>query len=256
MSSTFSATKAAYQQHLQTLQHNVLDECDKLRPETLRHINTPFDEALREEPYPEDVKQWLSDCLAWLDAVGGRSVLETLDTVKEKRDSIDCGQCGVCCRVASSEFTYDELREQAKAGDVFAEQFTRVFLPYPSLEDAKVAYPNVIAAMAKESGQDSSTENKPSNTPTELEANQPKEKTLSVYHCPYVGEDNKCTLYGDPKRPALCESYPENALVFVADECAWSDWKQTYHSDTVKAHAMLAVCQTYTQRIQNILSTL
>lgn len=248
MSSPFSTTKTTYQQHLKDLQKSVLSECRSLRPPPLAQYDTPFSEGLStDHANRQTITTWLTNCLQWLDQVGGRSVLTTLNKVNEERDQVQCHQCGVCCRVASSEYTYDELRQQAQAGDVFAEQFTRVFLPYPSIKDAKKAYPQVISAMEAESG----------NTPSTPEtSDNPLSKTLNVYHCPYVGEDNGCTLYGNPKRPALCQSYPENPLVFVYENCAWQDWKKTHHGDTVKAHAMLAICQTYTQRIQNILSIL
>jgi len=76
------------------------------------------------------------------------------------------------------------------------------------------------------------------------------EEKVFFYHCPYLGEDNRCTVYGTPKRPAICSSYPDTPLTFIAKNCAWKPWKDETHADTLAAHAMLALCEHFAGKLQ------
>lgn len=246
----YSEIQQVYRDAIRAAEEEALAGFMACQPRLMRQYKTPWDELLQHELLDDDERRmliaWCHENLVWLDDEMGHSVVNTLQHIQHKRDEIDCHQCGVCCRVASSEYTYDQLLEHAKSGDVFAEQFTRVFLPYFNLESVRQQYPELVGAMLKEVVQSESI----------VADDRPLKKALHVFYCPYVGEDNRCGLYGDPKRPALCETYPENPLVFVQPGCAWIGWKRDFHEPTIKAHAQLAVAQTYTQRLHAILKAL
>jgi Fe-S-cluster containining protein len=138
--------------------------------------------------------------------------------------------------MASSDKSYAQLQAEAAQGDEFARQFVSIFLPYPSREAAEAVAPQVVAAVLEEAGEASS------------------QSDIYFYHCPYLGEDNRCTVYGTSKRPAICGSYPETPLVFVYENCAWQPWKAETHPDTLVAHALLALCTHWSQLLRASLS--
>ena len=55
----------------------------------------------------------------------------------DKKDNCQCIKCGNCCRLATSEFSYDQLKQRAARGDKFARDFVSVFVPYKTEEEAK-----------------------------------------------------------------------------------------------------------------------
>jgi Fe-S-cluster containining protein len=152
-------------------------------------------------------------------------LLAQLHHVETYKQAFDCHMCGMCCKMASADAPYDILLQRAAQGDEFARQFTSVFLPYASRETAKRVAPEVVEAVLQEATEESNGE-----------------EHVYFYHCPYLGEDNRCSVYGTSKRPAICGSYPETPLSFMYENCAWRPWKDDTHLDTLTTHAMLALC--------------
>jgi Fe-S-cluster containining protein len=190
------------------------------------------------QPLPPNCqyRAWQREALSWLENVLGRELLIKLQQIEGYRQAFTCHQCGVCCRLASSEHDYEALCKKASAGDTFAVQFTSIFLPYASREAARAKFPDVVQAVLKEAGEPAG------------------EERVFFYHCPYVGEDNRCTIYGTAKRPAICGSYPETPLSFVYEKCAWRPWKEETHQDALAVHATLELAQELAKRLQQSLS--
>ena len=180
-------------------------------------------------------RAWQTRMLDVLEKEVGREILERLDQINTYKKRFSCSMCGACCRLASSEFSYEQLQEKARHGDHFAKQFTSVFLPYASTQAAREKMPAVV---------------------DEITA-QLKDSTEPVYfyHCPYVSEDNRCTIYGKPKRPALCESYPDTPLTFIHDQCAWKPWKDATHEDALYAHALIEIALFMAGKLREALSS-
>ena len=173
-------------------------------------------------------RAWQQQSLFVLEHDVGKSIVEKLEQINVYKKRFTCSQCGVCCRLASSEFSYEQLLEKARNGDNFARHFTSVFLPYASTEAARQKMPdlvNEIMAQFPDSEDGKAAE-------------EEKEK-IHFYHCPYVGEDNRCTIYGSAKRPGICESYPDTPLTFIYNQCSWKPWKDATHDDSMAAHATI-----------------
>ncbi len=195
------------------------------------------DEVVRPRHAGCGYRPWQSRALAWIEQELGAGLLERMQSVQARRNALSCHMCGMCCRLASSEYSYEQLQARAADGDEFARQFTRIFLPYASREIAMTRYPEVVRAMLAEVGEEADGE-----------------ETVFFYHCPYIGEDNRCSIYGTEKRPAICESYPETPLSFVYEKCAWRPWKDETHPETLSSHALLALCNHYSEGIRAALS--
>jgi Fe-S-cluster containining protein len=122
----------------------------------------------------------------------------TMKSVISMRNEYNCAGCGVCCRFAVSQFSYDELKFKAQNGDKFASQFVSVFVPYEN----KSEYEQIFAQYLKLLG---------------------ASEEYYVYHCPKVTEDNKCSDYEN--RPQICRDFPDNPVAFLPPTCGFMEWK-------------------------------
>ncbi|WP_303674092.1 YkgJ family cysteine cluster protein [Vampirovibrio chlorellavorus] len=194
---------------------------------------TTLDEAIQPCHRGCGYTGWQQEALRILETDLGAEILQRLQQISAYREQFACHLCGACCRLASQDADYATLRQRAEAGDDFARQFTSVFLPYASRAAAREKAPELVAAVLAET----------------VEEPEGAERVF-FYHCPYVGEDNRCTVYGTEKRPGICQSYPETPLVFIQSQCAWQPWKQETHPQTLMAHALLQVSESLRQRLQ------
>jgi Fe-S-cluster containining protein len=195
---------------------------------------------------PCPLKDWQQACLKFIEQEIGGSILAKLDEINTERNKVQCHHCGVCCRFASSEFSFEQLLEKAANGDEFAKQFTSIFLPYPSVEAAHKRFPDMVDSILKEVR---SQQGQADHNPTQSDT-----APVHFYHCPYIGEDNKCTIYGKPKRPEICSTYPDTPLTFIYQNCAWKPWKDTYYNDSLASHASIELGSFYIEKIKAGLS--
>lgn len=179
-----------------------------------------------------DYRTWQQESIHLLEDRIARQILDKLNKIQAYKDSFKCHMCGVCCRMASSEFTYDQLQTKAANGDSFARQFTSIFLPYASQAAAREKFPEIVDSVL-------------------LQVEDPD--SVSFYHCPYVGEDNSCTIYGDPRRPDICASYPDTPLTFIYNKCAWKPWKDETHDEALQAHALIELCRDFAEKLKQAL---
>jgi Fe-S-cluster containining protein len=176
---------------------------------------------------------WRKAALSLVEEELPADVIGKLSFIQVARNQVTCHSCSECCRLASSEYSFSELQERAQMGDSFAQEFIKIFLPYASREVAIERFPQQVEAVLAHIGE---------------EAGQEK---VHFYHCPYIQEDNLCGVYGTDKRPSICESYPETPLGYVSKNCAWKPWQEEHHMETLLAHAMLNLCDMWSQNIRN-----
>jgi Fe-S-cluster containining protein len=127
-----------------------------------------------------------------------RVVAECSRISEKYRGECGCRGCGVCCKFAVSEFSYEDLREKANNGDNFASQFVSVFVPYEKEEEYSDIFPEYLELLS-DSGK------------------------YYVYHCPKVTDDNRCSDYDN--RPQICRDFPDNPIAFLPKTCGYMDWK-------------------------------
>jgi Fe-S-cluster containining protein len=173
-------------------------------------------------------RDWQRAALHLIQSDVGGEILQKLREINRDRDKVKCHSSGVCCRLASSEFSWEELCEKAAAGDRFAGEFTSIFLPYADAEAARARFPDIVDDVLRY-GRD------PMGAPEGSINAAP----VYFYHCPYIGEDNRCSVYGTPKRPDICATYPDTPLTFMYKKCAWKPWQERSHDEALLAHAMI-----------------
>jgi len=166
--------------------------------------------------------------LSWLTQHWLPPLLVQLEAITQQRDAIACQQTGACCQLGSSPYNWPTLQAMAQAGDTFASEFTRVFLPYPSVDAVKAKHPQAVAEIEeRHTGQ-----------------------AVHFYYCAYLQPNNKCGLWGNPLRPKLCASYPETPHVYVAKHCAWRSWQQTYEPTANTLLLSITLAEQLAQRLQ------
>ncbi len=126
--------------------------------------------------------------------------------IKSRPQSL-CKMCGRCCRVATNnKYTYEELKQLAFDGNTYAQDFLKIFEPYPSIEAArKVDAPTVDNIIEKLKLDDCYDEEK-----------------LTFYKCRYILDNNLCSIYEE--RPALCIMCPSSGWVVTPPGCGFNAW--------------------------------
>lgn len=174
-------------------------------------------------------KQWQIKALNKLEKEMAKDILERIQAISEYKKSFNCACCATCCKLACSEFSYEELKEKAKNGDKFAIQFTSVFVPYSDEKEAYKYYSEYIDYLRETLGKD--------------------EKTY-FYYCP-KNKENLCTDYEN--RPDICREFPTNPLMILPKICGYKAWQEETHTPTLLLHALVEIVDFYIKKIKKIL---
>ena len=144
------------------------------------------------------------------------------------RKMFKCSGCATCCRLACSEYSYEELKQKASNGDSFASQFTSIFVPYENFDDARTIYPEYVdLVMAKTNGK------------------------IYFYHCPKLTIDNRCSDYEN--RPQICRDFPDNPLDILPEKCGYCAWKEEINPIALMLHSMIAIIEFYKRKLGEVL---
>lgn len=160
--------------------------------------------------------------LNFLHNVASKDILKRIQYIRAKCFEVECAKCGTCCKIASSEFNYEQLIEKANAGDNFAKSFTSTFVPYEDKARAELEFKDYTDLL--------------------------KEKNLfdevNFYYCPKLKPANEqgCFLCPDYKnRPEVCRDFPNNPLVIFPPKCAFNAWRDEFEVEALFLNAMIEI---------------
>lgn len=170
---------------------------------------------------------WQQSVLKQLSAIKNENLTKALSQITSYRLSSECVGCGVCCKFAVSEFSYDELKIKSGNGDILASQFLSVFVPYDNIEDLKNIYPEYVQLLKDN-----------------------EEFGYYFYHCPKVTEDNRCPDYEN--RPQICRDFPDNPIAFLPKTCGYKDWKLKSEPVSLKLNAEAEIVNFYVSKIKDL----
>ncbi len=178
------------------------------------------------DSYPENSngRIWQKTVLKMFDEDISKEIYRKWSEILQYRKEFSCKGCAVCCNLACSEFSPDELKEKAKNSDNFATQFLSVFVPYKSKDEAKKVYPEYIEMLEKN-----------------------KEENVYFYHCPKLNENKRCSDYEN--RPKICRDFPDNPLAILPETCGFYPWKQEVEPVALMLHSMLEIIEYYKEHI-------
>lgn len=171
-----------------------------------------------------DGQNWQKAVLVMLEEDVSKEIYRKFQEILAYRNQFNCVGCATCCNLACSEFSPEELRQKAENGDNFAKQFTSIFIPYDSKEEARKIYPEYIQM---------------------LEEN--KEDEVYFYHCPKLTKDKRCSDYEN--RPQICRDFPDNPLSILPKSCGYKKWKEEIEPVTLMLHSMVEIVQYYKENI-------
>lgn len=182
------------------------------------------------ELFPENCvyKNWQKEVIELFDEVTLKNIYQKWMKILEYKNNSNCAKCASCCKLACSEFSYDELKQKAKNGDNFAWQFISVFIPYENESEAREIYPEYF----------------------ELLKNKIQDEKVYFYHCSKVTEDNLCPDYEN--RPQICKDFPDNPIEFLPKSCGYSRWKEEVEPVALMLRSMLEIIDFYKQKIGSL----
>lgn len=182
------------------------------------------------QKFPQDCvfKKWQENVLIFFEQEVSKDIYKKWMKMVEYRQNFSCARCAACCRLACSEFSYEELKEKAQSGDNFATQFVSTFIPYEDENAAKEIYPEYF----------------------ELLAEKLDGEKVYFYHCPKLTKDNKCSDYGN--RPNICRDFPDNPLSLLPASCGFSHWREEVEPTALMLHSMLEIIDFYKSKILEV----
>lgn len=216
--STVEKLRTEYREIFTKSAMEIQRKVDELKPHNLK--GDIFDQF----PSCSDGHKWQCAVLDMLENEISKEIYRKFQEVLAYRKEFRCVGCATCCNLACSEFSPEELNRRAENGDNFAKQFTSIFIPYESKEEARKVYPEYIQM---------------------LEDN--KEDEVYFYHCPKLTKDNRCSDYEN--RPQICRDFPDNPLSILPKACGYKKWKEEIEPVTLMLHSMIEIISYYKENI-------
>lgn len=168
--------------------------------------------------------KWQFAVLEMLENDISREVCRKWQEILDYRKNFQCKGCATCCNLACSEFSPEQLKEKAKNGDKFATQFTSIFVPYETREEAEKIYPEYLKLL-----------------------DDNLEENVYFYHCPKLTDCKRCSDY--ESRPQICRDFPDNPLSILPESCGYYGWYQEVQPVALMLHAMMEIIGYYKEKI-------
>lgn len=168
--------------------------------------------------------KWQADVLDMFENDISKEIYRKWQEILKFRENFECKGCATCCNLACSEFSPEELKFKAQNGDKFATQFTSIFIPYDSKEDAQKIYPQYIKLLDDTIDDD-----------------------VYFYHCPKLTECKRCSDYEN--RPQICRDFPDNPLCILPKSCGFYEWRNEVEPVAMMLHAMMEIIEYYKEKL-------
>lgn len=114
-----------------------------------------------------------------------------------------CFMCNNCCHVIALEMPQNELSALVENGDVFAKEFSEIFIPYKSVEDARKIDAKTVDDILLQLGNDNNFS-----------------ENLTFYHCKYLRSDNSCEK--QENRVSACKNYSVFHCAVMPSGCGFA----------------------------------
>lgn len=173
--------------------------------------------------------KWQQAVLDMLENDISREIFRKWKEILDYRKEFHCKGCATCCNLACSEFSPEQLKEKASKGDKFAIQFTSVFVPYETREEAEKIYPEYLKLLS-----------------------DVKDSEVYFYHCPKLTECKRCSDYEN--RPSICRTFPDNPLSILPESCGFYEWRQEVEPVALMLHSMIEIIDYYKEKIKSTLT--
>lgn len=231
-------TKKIYREIFAKAQEAIDKQLDSLKRESLCNkcksdCEIDFNKINLFQKFPENCRYrfWQESALSLLENRISKDIYGKIQIIEARRKCFSCGRCTSCCRLASSEYSYEELKERAENGDKFSAEFVSIFVPYENKDEPRKIYPDYIAL---------------------IEEKFSDQTEVYFYHCPKIGEDGLCTDYEN--RPNICRDFPNNPLVALPLKCSYNEWKEEVEITSLTLHALIDIVEFYKEKLTEFIS--
>lgn len=203
---------------------------EKFKPEnpcticTVKDCKIEVKDVFTDYPVGCAYREWQMQILTFLAGDYKQKLKNNYKMIMDKKDECECSKCGNCCRLATSEYSYEQLKQRAMRGDKFSKDFISVFVPYNTEEEAKKANPEYF----------------------ELLNNLMEDQKVYYYYCPkLVG--NICSDYEN--RPDICKNFPHNPLKLLPSTCSYNTWKNEVAKQSMLLKAKTDIIDFYKTKL-------
>lgn len=218
LNSKLNSMKTKYREIFMKSSDAILARIEEIRPEGLKgDILDKFEQNSLGTSWQTAVIDMFENDIS-------KEIYRKWQEVLELRKNFDCKGCATCCNLACSEFSPEELKRRAQNGDKFATQFTSIFIPYDSKEEARKVYPQYIELLDDTIDED-----------------------VYFYHCPKLTDCKRCSDYNN--RPQICRDFPDNPLCILPKSCGFYEWRQEVEPVAMMLHAMMEIIEYYKEKI-------
>ncbi len=220
LSNQYDNLKDNYEQIFIEAAESIRRSLDNLKPSnpctlcTVKDCQLEKKEIFSDFPLGCAYREWQMQALTFLSGDYKQRLKNTYKEIMSKKDEYQCSRCGNCCRLAASEYSYEQLKQRAFRGDKFSKDFVSVFVPYQTIDEARAANPEYF----------------------DLLESTMEEQKVYYYYCPKL-HNNECSDYEN--RPDICKNFPHNPLKLLPSTCSFNAWK-----DSIAKQAMLLKAKT------------
>jgi len=230
LTNQYDNLKDNYQQIFIEAAESIRAAVNKFKPEnpcrncSNKNCNLEVKDVFTNYPSGCEYRNWQIKILSFLANEYKDRLKANYKAIMSKKDNYNCIRCGNCCRLAVSEYSYEQLKQRAIRGDKFSADFVSVFVPYENEELAKQANPEYFELL------------------NELVEDQ---KTY-YYYCPKL-RNNECSDYEN--RPNICKDFPHNPLKLLPSTCSFNAWKNEVARESMLLKAKTDIIEFYKEKL-------
>lgn len=226
----YDSLKDNYQQFFIEAAESIRTAIDKFKPEnpcticSVKNCKIEKKDIFSDYPVGCTYKDWQKQVLSFLDGEYKQKLKNTYKMIMDKKNEYSCIRCGNCCRLATSEYSYEQLKQRAMRGDKYSKDFVSVFVPYKSDEEAKLANPEYFKLLEE----------------------MMEDQKVYYYYCPKL-IDNSCSDYEN--RPNICKEFPHNPLKLLPSTCSYNAWKNDIAKQSMLLKAKTDIINFYKAKL-------
>jgi len=230
LSNQYDNLKENYREIFIESAESIRKEIEKIKPENpctlckISNCKIESKDIFSDYPVGCAYKDWQSKVITFLSGDYMQKLKNIYKTLIESKNDYNCNHCGDCCRLAVSEYSYEQLKQRGIRGDKFSADFISVFVPYASEDDAKKANPEYFQLL------------------NELVENQ----KAYYYYCPKLA-GNECSDYEN--RPDICKEFPHNPLKLLPSKCSYNEWRNVIAHQAMLLKAKTDITEFYKNKL-------
>ena len=230
LNTQYNNLKDNYEQIFIEAAESIRREVSKFKPEnpcticSVKDCKITVKDVFTDYPVGCAYRDWQKQILTFLNGEYRQKLKNIYKAMMDKKCEYECIRCANCCRLAVSEYSFEQLKQRAMRGDKFSEDFVSVFRPYETEADAKKANPEYF----------------------ELLNELIEDQRVYYYYCPKL-EGNSCSDYEN--RPDICKNFPHNPLKLLPSTCSFNAWKNDVDKTAKLLKAKTDIIEFYKNKL-------